>query len=318
MVCPFFLTIIAYTAIAYFVKRILTSIYNIVFPYLYAVPQNLQVLAGAKWAVITGGTDGIGKAYAHELAKKQFNIIIISRTQSKLDDVAKEIKEEFKEIEVRTIAFDFTNPELEDYDRQIFSQIADVDIGVLVNNVGMSYEFPERFERVHGGIKRVADMTLINTFPTTILSHHILQQMAKRNRGVVVNVASSAANFDWFYLAVYSATKKYVTSLSSILRKEYADTNIYIQTVCPMMVATKMAKIRRSSFFTPSPEKFAIEAVRSIGLTDETTGCLAHQIQAEIMFGYIPDYFLSKFVRDNSLDKRKRALKKIENSAKTE
>jgi len=95
-----------------------------------------------------------------------------------------------------------------------------------VNNVGMSYEFPERFERVHGGIRRVADMTvfflnlifflkipkfkLINTFPTTILSHHILQQMAKRNRGVVVNVASSAANFDWFYLAVYSATKVFL------------------------------------------------------------------------------------------------------------
>lgn len=72
--------------------------------------------------------------------------------------------------------------------------------------------------------------------------------------------------------------------MSSILRKEYADTNIYIQTVCPMMVATKMAKIRRSSFFTPSPEKFAIEAVRSIGLTDETTGCLAHQIQVFLFF----------------------------------
>uniref|UniRef100_A0A914NQ90 Uncharacterized protein n=1 Tax=Meloidogyne incognita TaxID=6306 RepID=A0A914NQ90_MELIC len=58
-------------------------------------------------------------------------------------------------------------------------------------------------------------MTLINTFPTTILSHHILQQMAKRNRGVVVNVASSAANFDWFYLAVYSATKSFGSILFS-------------------------------------------------------------------------------------------------------
>jgi hypothetical protein len=70
--------------------------------------------------------------------------------------------------------------------------------------------------------------------------------------------------------------------LSSILRKEYADTAIVIQTVCPMMVATKMAKVRSSSFFTPSPEKFVYEAVRSIGLVEETTGCLAHQIQVGI------------------------------------
>ncbi|KAF7639273.1 hypothetical protein Mgra_00001233 [Meloidogyne graminicola] len=316
MVCPFLLTIIAYLAIACFIKRLLTSIYNVIFPYLYAVPQNLQVLAGAKWALITGGTDGIGRAYVTELAKKQFNVVILSRSQPKLDQVAAEIKEEFKGIEVRTIYFDFTNPKLEDYEQQIFNKIADIEIGVLVNNVGMSYEYPERFERVFGGLRRVADIAIINTFPTTVLSHHILQQMAKRGRGVVVNVASSAAYFDWFYLAVYSATKRYVTCLSSILRKEYSDTNIYIQTVCPMMVATKMAKIRRPSFFTPSPEKFASEAVRSIGLIDETTGCLAHQIQAEILFGYVPNFFLNKFISNNSIATRKRALKKQESSKK--
>lgn len=46
-----------------------------------------------------------------------------------------------------------------------------------------------------------------------------------------------------------------------------------------MMVATKMSKIRKTSFFTPNPEQFVKEAVRSIGHTEETTGCLAHQIQ---------------------------------------
>lgn len=86
----------------------------------------------------------------------------------------------------------------------------------------MSYEYPERFDQVEGGLKRLTDITVsqsqinhfknnyvqvINTVPTTVLSAFVLKQMATRHRGVVINVASSAAYFDWFYLAVYSATK---------------------------------------------------------------------------------------------------------------
>lgn len=68
------------------------------------------------------------------------------------------------------------------------------------------------------------------------------------------------------------------------MRKEYANTKITIQTVCPMMVATKMSKVRKTSYFTPSPEEFAKQAVRSIGHVSETTGCLPHQIQASFCF----------------------------------
>jgi 17beta-estradiol 17-dehydrogenase / very-long-chain 3-oxoacyl-CoA reductase len=128
------------------------------------------------------------------------------------------------------------------------------------------------------------------------------------------------------------SAKKYVCWLSSILRKEYADAGIVIQTVCPMMVATKMAKVRKPSFFTPSAEKFTAEAVRSIGHIDETTGCLAHQIQvcesqinvlnnifsklkAEVLFGYLPAFLLDKLMKGTSLQTRKKALKKKQEAA---
>lgn len=317
MTCSY-IAFAGYIAIVYALLKLLRSVYNVVFPYLFAVPQNLPVLAGAKWAVVTGSTDGIGKAYAIELAKKNFNLVLISRSMDKLNNVAEEIRKKFDHIDVKTISFDFTNAQLDDYEKTIFNELNQLEIGVLVNNVGMSYEYPERFDQVEGGLKRLTDITVINTVPTTVLSAFVLKQMATRHRGVVINVASSAAYFDWFYLAVYSATKKYVCWLSSILRKEYADTGIIVQTVCPMMVATKLAKVRKASFFTPTPEKFAYEAVRSIGLIEETTGCLAHQIQAEIMFGYVPTFFLNKFMKDNSLQTRKRALKKKEAAAASE
>ncbi|KAL3088821.1 hypothetical protein niasHT_024830 [Heterodera trifolii] len=308
----FLVSLAGYLTIAIFLQKLFRSLYNVVFPYLFAVPQNIKVLAGAEWAVVTGSTDGIGKAYALELAKKNFNIVLISRSMDKLNAVAEEIKQKYPNVEVKCISFDFTNANLKDYEQTIFSQLSTIEIGMLVNNVGMSYEYPERLDRIEGGLQRVSDITVINTLPTTVLSAFVLKQMRERGRGVVVNLASSAAYFNWFYLAVYSASKKYVCWLSSILRMEYADTDIVIQTVCPMMVATKMAKIRKASFFTPSPEEFAAQALRSIGLVDETTGCLSHQIQAELMFGYVPAPLLNKFVRDNSLQTRKRALKKKE------
>lgn len=311
-------TVIGYAGLFYLFYKALNSVYQIIFPYLFAVPQNLQVLAGARWAVITGSTDGIGKAYAFELAKKFNGIVLISRTAEKLKQVADEICQKFPNTQVKTIPFDFTNADVNEYESKIFPVLDEIDVGILVNNVGMSYEYPERLDMVEGGIKRIADITVINTVPTTVLSAHILKQMATRNRGVVINVASSASYHTMFYWAVYSATKKYVCWLSSIMRKEFANTGIIIQTVVPMMVATKMAKVRKTSFFTPSPEKFAVEAVRSIGLADETTGCLAHQIQAEVFFKWLPDIIINKFVTDNSISTRKRALKKKEQNAKNE
>lgn len=68
-------------------------------------------------------------------------VVLISRSQDKLDQVSSEIKEKFK-VETRTIAVDFT---LEDIYDKIKTGLAGLEIGVLVNNVGMSYEYPEYF-----------------------------------------------------------------------------------------------------------------------------------------------------------------------------
>lgn len=318
MACNCLITLGGYAAITFVVYKILQSLYATIFPYLFAVPHNLQVLAGAKWAVVTGSTDGIGLAYAYELAKKGFDLVLISRTQDKLNKVAKEIKEKHTSTNIKTISFDFTNANLEDYESRIFSQLKDLEIGVLINNVGLSYEYPERLDRIEGGLKRVTDITVVNTVPATVLSAFVLAQMAKRNLGVVVNVASSASFHTFYYLAVYSAAKKYVCWLSSVLRKEYANTGITIQSVCPMLVATKMSKVRKSSFFTPTPEQFVKAAVRSIGHVSETTGCLPHQIQAEILFNIMPDFVADRVITSENVKTRARALKKKEAAAKNE
>lgn len=96
---------------------------------------NLRSFKG-RWAVVTGCTDGIGKAYAEQMAKNGINVVLISRTLEKLNEQAKEIADKYK-VETKVIAADFT--EANSIYPNIKTQLADLDIGILVNNVGMSY-----------------------------------------------------------------------------------------------------------------------------------------------------------------------------------
>ncbi|VDM83938.1 unnamed protein product [Strongylus vulgaris] len=95
--------------------------------------------------LITGATDGIGKAYAFELAKKGFNIFLVSRTQSKLDEVQKEIREKYSKVfplDKLTHLSALQATRSEAY-KPLREALNGVEVGVLINNVGMSYEYPE-------------------------------------------------------------------------------------------------------------------------------------------------------------------------------
>ena len=80
-------------ALAYLLTKFLLKIMTLVWKRFLASPLNVKQKYGGKWALITGATDGIGKAYAYALAKRNMNIILVSRTQSKLDLTATEIVE---------------------------------------------------------------------------------------------------------------------------------------------------------------------------------------------------------------------------------
>ena len=80
-------------ALAYLLTKFLLKIVSLVWKRFLASPLNVKKKYGGKWALITGATDGIGKAYAYALAKSNMNIILVSRTQSKLDLTATELVE---------------------------------------------------------------------------------------------------------------------------------------------------------------------------------------------------------------------------------
>ena len=90
------------------------------------------------WAVITGGSDGIGFEMAKQLARDQgFNICIVARNKSKIDAKLEEIKKENASIETKAVVADFAKMStIQDYREAIGTQIANLDIGLLILNAG--------------------------------------------------------------------------------------------------------------------------------------------------------------------------------------
>ncbi|EFO24444.2 hypothetical protein LOAG_04043 [Loa loa] len=308
MVCECALVALGWVFLLYLLYHLATVLYNLIYPFFIASPINLHKAAGGDWAVVTGSTDGIGKAYAFELARHGFSIILISRTQSKLNAVKEELEKECG-VEVRTIAFDFTSGSVNEYEKTVLSLLRELNIGILVNNVGVSFSYPEIIYKAEGGLQRLADIDIVNTLPVTLLSAAVLPQMVERNSGIIVNISSAAAYSPVSLLSVYSASKKYVTWFSNILQKEYAETNIIIQTVCPLLVTTKMSKVSRASFFFVTAEDFVKNAIQTIGVVSETTGCFPHQLQAEIIKN-LPEWIVVPYLSQKTELVRKKALAK--------
>ncbi|KAJ8923518.1 hypothetical protein NQ315_010096 [Exocentrus adspersus] len=233
-----------------------------------------------KWAVVTGATDGIGKAYAEILAKKGLNIVLISRSQPKLEAVAEEIETKYK-VETKIVAADFTDT-TQIY-HHIDKQLIGLEVGVLINNVGMSYPYPEYFLDLKNGDEIYRNMINCNIFSVTYMCKLVMPGMVERRRGVVVNIASTAAQIPSPLLTVYSASKAYVDKFSTDLSAEYSKFGITIQCLLPGYVATNMSKIRKETWMAPFPMKYVEEAVKTIGIRERTTGYVPHSLMVGVL-----------------------------------
>uniref|UniRef100_A0A8P4GB27 3-ketoacyl-CoA reductase n=1 Tax=Dicentrarchus labrax TaxID=13489 RepID=A0A8P4GB27_DICLA len=209
-----------------------------------------------KWAVVTGATDGIGKSYAEELARRGFAMMLISRTQHKLDDVARSLEEQFK-VETRTIAVDFGKTDI--YSK-IEAGLAGLEIGVLVNNVGVSYSYPEYY-------LNIPDLD---------------------NVSVILNISSASGMYPVPLLTVYSSTKAFVDFFSRGLQEEYRRQGIIIQSVLPFFVATKMTRIRKPTLDKPTPERYVAAELTTVGLQSQTNGYFPHAVMGWVTTKMVP------------------------------
>ncbi|XP_053417243.1 very-long-chain 3-oxoacyl-CoA reductase [Nycticebus coucang] len=254
-----------------------------------------------EWAVVTGSTDGIGKSYAEELAKLGMKVVLMSRSQDKLNQVSSEIKEKFK-VETRTIAVDFTSEDI--YDK-IKTGLAGLEIGVLVNNVGMAYEYPEYFLDIPDLDNTIKKLITVNVLSVCKMTRLVLPGMVERSKGAILNISSGSGMLPVPLLTIYSATKAFVDFFSRCLHEEYGSKGIFVQSVLPFFVATKLAKIRKPTLDKPSSETFVKSAIKTVGLQSRTNGYPIHSLMG-LVFSILPPWIYYKITI--SFNKSTRAL----------
>ncbi|XP_050526566.1 very-long-chain 3-oxoacyl-CoA reductase-like [Daktulosphaira vitifoliae] len=272
--------------------------------------MNVNFKKSGKWAVVTGATDGLGKAYAEQLANKGLSVVLISRTKSKLEETAKTINEKYG-VETKIVEADFTDDGSEMY-AHISKELFGMDIGVLVNNVGLSYPNPEYFLNIETSDPMFDNIVKCNIVSALNMCRIVMPGMVERRRGVVINISSTAAQIPCPLLTVYGASKKFVQKLSEELNTEYKSSGITVQCVIPGYVATKMSKISKPTWMAPTPEKFVKSALQTTGIECVTTGYLPHTLMVNFIniVNMVSQSFIASIIMKNMLNIRARALRK--------
>ncbi|XP_034183398.2 inactive hydroxysteroid dehydrogenase-like protein 1 [Osmia lignaria lignaria] len=261
-----------------YLSKIIDALWEILTLFIDTKPVDLRSKFG-EWAVVTGSTDGIGKAYAKELAARQINLVLISRTLEKLEKTRNEILQDNPTIEVKIIVADFSKG------KEIFAKLAeqlkDVPIGILVNNVGTQYSYPMYLGEVPED--QLWDIINVNIGATTLMTRLVIGQMQERRKGAIVNVSSGSELVPLPLMTVYAASKIYIRSFTVALRAEYSRFGITIQHLSPFFVNTKMNafsdRLQVSTLLVPNAVTYAKNAIVTLGKMNSATGYWAHTIQ---------------------------------------
>lgn len=223
-------------------------------------------------------------------------MILVSRTLTKLQTVAKEIEETFN-VDTAIIDVDFKSG-YDIYDK-IRERIQGKNIGVLVNNVGMACEWnlnfmqlnlncksdenfyivdstPDFFLNIPDREQLIKDLIQINVASVPMMCSIVLPQMLRRKKGLIINLSSLSAVIPAPNMTIYSATKAFVSKFSEDLNDEYKHRGITIQSVTPGFVATNMTKMKKGSFMAPLPKEYVEETLKTVEYSDDTAGYIPH------------------------------------------
>ncbi|KAI3744774.1 hypothetical protein L1987_57865 [Smallanthus sonchifolius] len=276
--------------------KLIFTFFKWVFITFFRPPKNLKNYGS--WALVTGATDGIGKAFAFQLAQKGLDLILVSRNLDKLKEVSYEILSVHPTTNIKTFAVDFSGDDVMARVRGMQKVILgeSLDVGILVNNVGVTYPVASFFHEVEEDVWM--KVMKVNVKGTSLVTKAVIEGMIERKRGAIVNIGSGAAIVVPSHplYAIYAATKAYIDQLSRSLYVEYKSFGIDIQCQVPLYVSTKMASqvamVQKSSLFIPTAEEYVKAAIRQIGYESRCMPYWAHSTQ----------WFLASLSPDSLLD----------------
>lgn len=180
-----------------------------------------------KTALITGASAGIGAAFAKELAERKTDVILVARSQEKLEKLAEELQTQHQ-IKAHVIVQDLTQPGAT---KQVFDQVSQqgLTVDLLVNNAGFG-DYGAFSDRK---LEKQVQIIQLNVIALVELTHLFLTEMKKRRSGAIINVSSISAYQALPYCSVYSATKAFILHFTEALWAENKDSGVRILALCP-------------------------------------------------------------------------------------
>jgi short-subunit dehydrogenase len=181
---------------------------------------------GARWAVITGASSGIGAAFARRLAGDQYHLLLIARRRERLEQLGAELSRQHS-VRVETLPADLAR----DADIAGAAQrVSELDrLALLVNNAG--FGTVGAFASLSATSQ--TDMIRLHTEAPARLTRAALPAMLARKQGAIINVSSTAAFFALPGNATYCATKRFLVTFSQALGVELAGQGVTAQALCP-------------------------------------------------------------------------------------
>ena len=207
-----------------------------------------------KQAIITGASKGLGKALAHQLAEKGYDLLLVARSEKILAELADHISEKYN-VQAYSLALDLSDVRSSKaiYDWCVQGQF---NPAVLINNAG--YACWGFFDTL--SIDQQQQMLQVNTGSLVNLTHVLLPLLKQQPSAYIMNVASTAAYQAVPTMALYAASKAFVKSFSRGLRYELRKTNVSVTCLSPGPMATNFIQQAGMEAMQETAKKFEMPA----------------------------------------------------------
>jgi short-subunit dehydrogenase len=193
-------------------------------------------------ALITGASAGIGREFARQLGGRAGSLVLVARRLDRLEELRDELTKENPNLNVHCRAVDLS--EANEIDELCgWLERENIAVDFLINNAGLG----DRGAFATGDPQRLREMMAVNVVALTALTRAFLPAMVAQKRGAILNVSSSAGFLPIRKLAVYAASKAYVTSFSEAIRGEVRKSGIVVTALCPGPVATEFDQVAQRS-----------------------------------------------------------------------
>jgi short-subunit dehydrogenase len=194
--------------------------------------QNLREKYNAKWAVVTGGSSGIGRAITEKLAQQGINVVIVALDEPILHDLHDILKKQYPELQFRAVGVDLSG---HDYMKSIVEATEDIDVNLLFNNAG----FITIGFFADTNIERQMKNYNVNATCAVRITHHFLRKMIQKQlKGAISFTSSPAGLFPCPFSVIYGSTKAFLTEFATSLACEVKADGIDVFVLHPSPVDT--------------------------------------------------------------------------------